>query len=262
MTTDFTFFEGAATVNSTTPRVTVRKTGQLVLTEAAVAMLGEGVEAVQIGFDPKARAVGIRPAAEGGRGVLKLRRQPNGRSRLIDCKRFFAHHGLTVEKARGIEVETHGIRRDAVRLEEPAPAADLVLVLAPRRPRGALRDTGAREGDQAAGPGREQDPVALGSAPMQVHGDVRTLDGHRRERRRVDHLVEGAGVQRERRERGRQREDAPVTGERIRQRPQRGNRREQVAEPQRAQREHGGPRAHAAISSRSRAQSSRKRGRP
>ena len=108
MSTTFEFFEGAATVNSTTPRVTVRKTGQLVLTEAAVAMLGEGVEAVQIGFDPKARAVGIRPAAEGGRGVLKLRRQPNGRSRLIDCKRFFAHHGLTVEKARGLEVEEFG----------------------------------------------------------------------------------------------------------------------------------------------------------
>jgi hypothetical protein len=108
MTTDFTFFEGAATVNSTTPRVTVRKTGQLVLTEAAVAMLGEDVEAVQIGFDPKARAVGIRPAVEGGRGVLKLRRQPNGRSRLIDAKRFFAHQGLAVETARGLAVEEFG----------------------------------------------------------------------------------------------------------------------------------------------------------
>jgi hypothetical protein len=105
MTSDFTFFEGAATVNSTTPRVTVRKTGQLVLTEAAVAMLGEGVEAVQVGYDPKARAVGIKPAAEGGRGVLKLRRQPNGRSRLIDAKRFFGHHGLTLDTARGLAVE-------------------------------------------------------------------------------------------------------------------------------------------------------------
>ena len=86
MSTEFEFFEGAATVNSTTPRVTVRKTGQLVLTEAAVVMLGADVEAVQIGFDPKARAIGIRPAVEGGRGTLKLRRQPNGRSRLIDAK--------------------------------------------------------------------------------------------------------------------------------------------------------------------------------
>ena len=108
MTNDFTFFEGAATVNSTTPRVTVRKTGQLVLTEAAVAMLGEDVEAVQIGYDPKARAVGVRPAAEGGRGVLKLRRQPNGRARLIDAKRFFGHHELAVVTARGLAVEEFG----------------------------------------------------------------------------------------------------------------------------------------------------------
>ena len=108
MTSDFTFFEGAATVNSTTPRVTVRKTGQLVLTEAAVAMLGEDVAAVQIGFDPTARAVGIKPAADGGRGVLKLRRQPNGRSRLIDAKRFFSHHELAVETARGLAVEEFG----------------------------------------------------------------------------------------------------------------------------------------------------------
>ncbi len=118
MSNDFTFFEGAATVNSTTPRVTVRKTGQLVLTEAAVAMLGEDVEAVQIGFDPKARAVGIKPAAEGGRGVLKLRRQPNGRSRLIDAKRFFGHHGLTLDTARGLAVEEFGAGVVGFRLPE------------------------------------------------------------------------------------------------------------------------------------------------
>jgi hypothetical protein len=124
MTADFTFFEGAATVNSTTPRVTVRKTGQLVLTEAAVAMLGEGVEAVQIGFDPKARAVGIRPAAEGGRGVLKLRRQPNGRSRLIDAKRFFSHHELAVDTARGLAVEEFGGGIVGFRLPEEGAGGD------------------------------------------------------------------------------------------------------------------------------------------
>jgi hypothetical protein len=108
MSTEFEFFEGTATVNSTTPRVTVRKAGQLVLTEAAVAMLGEGVEAVQIGYNPKSRVVGIRPAAEGVRGALKLRAQPNGRSRLVDAKRFFAHRGLALGKARGLEVEDFG----------------------------------------------------------------------------------------------------------------------------------------------------------
>jgi len=108
MSTEFEFFEGTATVNSTSPRVTVRKAGQLVLTEAAVAMLGEGVEAVQIGYNPKGRVVGLRPAPEGGRGVLKLRAQPNGRSKLVDAKRFFAHRGLAVDKARGLEVEDFG----------------------------------------------------------------------------------------------------------------------------------------------------------
>jgi len=98
MSTEFEFFEGTATVNSTTPRVTVRKAGQLVLTEAAVAMLGEGVEAVQIGYNAKSRVVGIRPAADGVRGALKLRAQPNGRSKLVDAKRFFAHRGLAVDK--------------------------------------------------------------------------------------------------------------------------------------------------------------------
>ena len=118
MSTEFEFFEGTATVNSTSPRVTVRMAGQLVLTEAAVAMLGEGVEAVQIGYNAKSRVVGIRPAPEGGRGVLKLREQPNGRSKLVDAKRFFAHRGLALDKARGLEVEDFGGGIVGFRLQE------------------------------------------------------------------------------------------------------------------------------------------------
>ncbi len=124
MSTEFEFFEGTATVNSTTPRVTVRKAGQLVLTEAAVAMLGEGVEAVQIGYNAKSRVVGIRPAPEGGRGVLKLRAQPNGRSRLVDAKRFFDHRGLAVDKARGLEVEDFGGGVVGFRLPEEGAEAE------------------------------------------------------------------------------------------------------------------------------------------
>ncbi len=52
----FEFYEGAKTDSETTAQVTVRKGGQLVLTQAAVAMLGEGVEAVQVGFNPETRA--------------------------------------------------------------------------------------------------------------------------------------------------------------------------------------------------------------
>ncbi len=40
--------------------------------------------------------------------MLKLRAQPNGRSRLVDAKRFFAHRGLAIDKARGLEVEDFG----------------------------------------------------------------------------------------------------------------------------------------------------------
>jgi len=118
MSTEFAFFEGTATVNSTSPRVTVRKAGQLVLTEAAVAMLGEGVEHVQIGFNAKSRVVGIRPAADGVRGALKLRAQPNGRSRLVDAKRFFAHRALAIDKTRGLEVEDFGAGVVGFRLPE------------------------------------------------------------------------------------------------------------------------------------------------
>jgi hypothetical protein len=124
MSNGFEFFEGTATVHSTTPRVTVRKSGQLVLTEAAVALLGEEVGAVQIGYNTKTRAVGIRPAPEGGRGVLKLRVQPNGRSRLVDAKRFFAHHGLAVDKARGLAVEDFGGGVVGFRLPEEGASGD------------------------------------------------------------------------------------------------------------------------------------------
>ena len=104
--------------------MTVRKAGQLVLTEAAVAMLGEGVEAVQIGYNAKSRVVGIRPAPEGGRGALKLRVQPNGRSRLVDAKRFFAHRGLALDKARGLEVEDFGGGIVGFRLPEEGGEAE------------------------------------------------------------------------------------------------------------------------------------------
>ncbi len=42
----FSFYEGAKTDSETTAQVMVRKGGQLVLTQAAVATLGDGVQAV------------------------------------------------------------------------------------------------------------------------------------------------------------------------------------------------------------------------
>lgn len=65
MTSDFAFFEGSRNEGATDPTVTVRWGGVLVLTPATVEMLGEDVESVQIGFNPKTRALGIRGSGEG-----------------------------------------------------------------------------------------------------------------------------------------------------------------------------------------------------
>jgi len=78
MSNGFEFFEGAATVSTTAPRITVRRTGQLVLTQAAVAMLGDGVTNVQLGYNEKTKAVGIRSVSEDAKGRYRLRSQPNG----------------------------------------------------------------------------------------------------------------------------------------------------------------------------------------
>jgi hypothetical protein len=87
-------------------------------------MLGEGVEHVQIGYNAKSRVVGLRSAADGVRGALKLRAQPNGRSKLVDGKRFFAHRGLAIDKARGLEVEDFGGGVVGFRLPEEGAGAD------------------------------------------------------------------------------------------------------------------------------------------
>ena len=108
MSNGFEFFEGIASENSAAPRVTVRRGGVLVLTQAAVDMLGDGVTHVQLGFNEKTKAVGIRPAAEDTKGRYLLRPQKNGASRLIDGKRFFAHQGVALETARRFDVEAFG----------------------------------------------------------------------------------------------------------------------------------------------------------
>ena len=104
-TTGFQFYEGTATESADVPRITVRKGGVLVLTRAAVQMLGEGVTHVRIGFNPKTRAVGLQPAEGAGQGCYKLRGQRNSVSQVVDGKRVFKHHGLTVEKPRHFDAE-------------------------------------------------------------------------------------------------------------------------------------------------------------
>lgn len=71
MSNGFQFFEGSTTINSTSPQATLRRSGQVILTAAAVELLGDGVTQVQVGYNAKTGAVGIRPAVEGGRGALR-----------------------------------------------------------------------------------------------------------------------------------------------------------------------------------------------
>lgn len=103
----FEFFEGVASEN-TAPRITVRRSGQLVLTKGAVDMLGDGVTHVQLGYNPEKKAVALRAAGEDVKGRYLLRAQRNSKSRLVDGKRFLAHHEVGVEKATGFAVEDFG----------------------------------------------------------------------------------------------------------------------------------------------------------
>ncbi len=108
MSNGFQFYEGSTSDSATTPKITVRRGGVLILTKAAVEMLGEDVTHVQIGYNEKTRAIGIRGATEDARGRYRLRNQRNSPSRLIDGKRLFTHHGLIAEKARAFKVEKFG----------------------------------------------------------------------------------------------------------------------------------------------------------
>ena len=68
--------------------------------------VGEGVTHVQIGYDVETKVVGIRPAAEDAKGRYRLRTQGTNGLHVVTGKRFFAHYGLEIEKARTFTAET------------------------------------------------------------------------------------------------------------------------------------------------------------
>ncbi len=119
----FDFYEGPTTDSTSHPRITVRRGGLMVLTRAAAQMLGEGATHVQIGYNPETRAIGLRAADNGARGSYRLREQRNSVSRLVDGKRVFAHHGLTVDKARSFDAQDFGGGVVGFVLEDPAEPA-------------------------------------------------------------------------------------------------------------------------------------------
>ena len=116
-TTGFEFFEGAQSESGTRPQITVRRGGLMVLTRATVDMLGDDVEHVQLGFNPKTQVIGIRAADDEAQGRYRLRSQKKSPSRLIGGKRFFSHYDLSVDKARTFEAEDFGNGIVGFRLE-------------------------------------------------------------------------------------------------------------------------------------------------
>jgi hypothetical protein len=122
MTTGFQFFEGTRST-TTSPQVTVRRSGQMVLTPAAVAMLGDGATHVQFGYDPDTRTVALRSAPKGAKGRYRLREQSNGSS-LVDGRRFMAHYELQVEKAQRFPAEELAEGMVGFRLVDEVDAAD------------------------------------------------------------------------------------------------------------------------------------------
>jgi hypothetical protein len=103
MTTGFQFFEGTRSTTQS-PQVTVRRSGQMVLSPAAVAMLGDDATHVQFGYHGGTRTVALRSAPNGSKGRYRLREQSNGSS-LVDGRRFMAHYELQVEKAQRFPAE-------------------------------------------------------------------------------------------------------------------------------------------------------------
>jgi hypothetical protein len=144
MTTGFQFFEGTRSTTQS-PQVTVRRSGQVVLTSAAVAMLGDGATHVQFGYDPDTRTVALRSAPNGAKGRYRLREQSNGSS-LVDGRRFMAHYELQVEKAQRFPAEELADGMVGFRLVDEADAADT--------------DTGdADKGTEAPAPAKKAKPA-------------------------------------------------------------------------------------------------------
>ena len=104
----FEFFQGNLSESSSSPQITVRRGGLMVLTAAAAEMLGEGVERVQLAYDRSTGTVGIRAASGDAPGAYLLRHQAKSPNRLVGGKRFFTYNGIPSEKAVTFEAVCYG----------------------------------------------------------------------------------------------------------------------------------------------------------
>ncbi len=127
--TEFEFFEGGISVSSTRPQITLRRGGVIVITRAAAVMLGDAFTHVQLAYNPKSRAIGLKAATADTPGSYLLRPQTKGPNRLIGGKRFFNHHGLDITKASTHEATDFG--NGIVGFILPAPAKPAAAPAAP-----------------------------------------------------------------------------------------------------------------------------------
>ncbi len=125
---DFEFFEGTLSVSSARPQITIRKGGIIVISRAVAVMLGDKLTHVQLAYNPKTGAIGLRAAGADTPGAYQLRPQSKGPGRMIGGKRFFKHHGLDADQARTYEATDFGngivgfILAPAATAAAPAPA--------------------------------------------------------------------------------------------------------------------------------------------
>ena len=120
---DFEFFQGGASESRTRPRITIRRGGLMVITKAAADMLGDDVTHIQLAYNPKTGAIGLRACEPDVGGCYRLRQQGHSPSRLIGGKRFFRHHQLEIDKARTFDAEDFGRGIVGFRFVQPAVAA-------------------------------------------------------------------------------------------------------------------------------------------
>ena len=96
----FDFFEGTTNAKSNEPRVTIRRGGLMVITPAAVDILGDNVTHVQLGLNAKTNTVALRKADDKDKGRYRLRTQKNSPMLLVGSKKFFTHHNLNIDEAK------------------------------------------------------------------------------------------------------------------------------------------------------------------
>lgn len=106
--TDFEFFEGSRSVSAARPQITIRKGGVIIISRAVAVMLGEKLSHVQLAYNPKTGAIGLRATGADTAGAYQVRPQSKGPGRMIGGKRFFKHHGLAADQARAYEAADFG----------------------------------------------------------------------------------------------------------------------------------------------------------